>query len=222
MTSVQAIPTASELSFAALHSSNEHLLFVEGTLADFYAIEERRADYIEGIIVRHSPASLSHERTFLSVISHIYHFVKSRKLCTVLGSRSLVAFSDEHRFEPDILFIAQANTGVWVQHEREFRGIPELILEILSPSTRHYDLNVKRTLYQHYGVAETVCIDQRERRIIIDTLITPTAPTMPLPAPQDSSAEPLYNSLILQSGSAASAVLTGFEWSCDDVFNDTL
>jgi Uma2 family endonuclease len=215
MTSTAASVTASELPQALpvlVSTTHEHLLFVEGTLEDFYAIEEQKADYIERIIVMHSPASLSHERTFLRVITALYTVAEARALGTVLGSRSLIALSEDHRFEPDIVFIASDNAGVWTQGDREFRGVPELVVEILSPSTRHYDLNVKRTLYQHYGVAEIVFIDQREREIIIDTINAAGSSSAGL-------SEPHYTSTALrESGSARSSVVAGFTWTFDAVF----
>jgi Uma2 family endonuclease len=209
-----AEPSASAPLVSTLH---EHLLFVEGSLDDFYAIEEQKADYIEGIIVMHSPASLPHEEIFGDIYTDLRQFVKSRKLGTVLGSRSLVAFSDTHRFEPDIMFIASTNSGVWTQGEREFRGVPDLVVEILSTSTRRYDLDVKRTLYQHYGVAEIVFIDQREREIVIDQHDDDTNAYTTTVLRGGESAEGSENSE--GSASCESLVLAEFRWRFDELFS---
>jgi Uma2 family endonuclease len=44
---------------------------------------------------------------------------------------------------------------------------PALVVEILSPSTRHRDVGVKRAAYLHWGVPEYWIIDPDERVVII-------------------------------------------------------
>ena len=64
-----------------------------------------------------------------------------------------VVFSDFDVVEPDLLYISneRRNEIVTSQH---VRGVPELVVEISSPSTRTRDETIKLRLYERAGVLE--------------------------------------------------------------------
>ncbi|OGF53808.1 MAG: hypothetical protein A2Z21_01030 [Candidatus Fraserbacteria bacterium RBG_16_55_9] len=70
--------------------------------------------------------------------------------------------------QPDILYIS--NERRTIIHEEEIRGAPDLIVEILSPSTVGYDRTYKRTLYARHGVKEYWLVDPEEETIEVLTL----------------------------------------------------
>jgi Uma2 family endonuclease len=43
--------------------------------------------------------------------------------------------------------------------EGKFRGSPDLVIEILSPSNAYYDLRQKMAIYEKYGVNEYIIVD---------------------------------------------------------------
>jgi Uma2 family endonuclease len=51
---------------------------------------------------------------------------------------------------------------------KEFAGVPELVLEVLSPSNRRYDLRDKRLIYREAGVGEVWFVDAERRQILLD------------------------------------------------------
>ncbi len=61
-----------------------------------------------------------------------------------------VVFDDDDVTEPDVLFIRQERLGIVT--ESEVRGAPDLVVEVLSPSTRKRDLPVKAQTYAKYRV----------------------------------------------------------------------
>ena len=69
-----------------------------------------------------------------------------------------VVFSDFDVVEPDLLYLsnARAADALTPQH---VRGVPELVIEICSPSTRQRDETTKRRLYERAGVAEYWVVD---------------------------------------------------------------
>lgn len=68
-------------------SNKEYLISFEGTVDDYYGLEEKKAEYLEGIIVIQSQASLRHEEIFMDISNQLYNFVKEKNLGRVLGSR---------------------------------------------------------------------------------------------------------------------------------------
>ena len=69
-----------------------------------------------------------------------------------------VVFDDVNKVEPDVLYISHAR-AVLLQTERDLVGAPELFVEVSSPTTRSYDVTVKRALYERSGVSEYWFVD---------------------------------------------------------------
>ena len=84
-------------------------------------------------------------------------YLESRPLGRVFLSPLDVIFSDYDVVEPDLLYVSHerdaALTGTHV------RGVPELVIEIASKSTRKRDETIKRRLYERVGVSEYWTVD---------------------------------------------------------------
>jgi len=64
--------------------------------------------------------------------------------------------------EPDLLFLARGGSAVL---QRWVRGVPDLVVEVLSPSSVDFDRRVKRDLYERNGVPEYWIVDPEARTI---------------------------------------------------------
>ncbi len=149
-------------------SDKEYILTVEGTLDDFYTLEEKKVDYLNGVIIMQSPASLRHEEIFRELLTQIHLSVKENNIGRVLGSRFTIVLDKQYRFEPDIVFISNENKGIFTEYE--FIGIPDLVVEILSKTTRNYDLSIKREIYKTHNVKELYFLDYIDKLSYIDYL----------------------------------------------------
>ena len=84
----------------------------------------------------------------------------------MLGPDSLIHLAPGRKCAPDVFFIRQERVPMPLP--KEFEGVPELVVEVLSPSNRRYDLRDKRLIYREAGVGEVWFIDAELRRIIVD------------------------------------------------------
>lgn len=130
------------------------------------ADEDSRIELLDGVMLMHSPANVQHEDAFAFLLSLLRGFVLPKRLGRVLGSRTPMVFDDDRRFEPDLLFIQ--TESLHRLGEVELRGPADLVIEILSPATREYDLGEKRRAYAEGGVPEYWMIDLVNPRVLVD------------------------------------------------------
>ena len=93
-------------------------------------------------------------------------YVGEKALGSVLGPDGLIHVAPGRRFAPDLFFLRQGRLPTPVPEE--FEGVPDLVVEILSPSNRNDDLQYKRLAYQEAGVAEIWFVDPEEHQVIVD------------------------------------------------------
>ncbi|MVN20091.1 Uma2 family endonuclease [Mucilaginibacter arboris] len=70
-----------------------------------------------------------------------------------------VVLDEENIFQTDLIYISGERKKE-LFHDR-IMGAPDLIVEILSPSTAYYDLQQKKNFYERYGVKEYLIIDPK-------------------------------------------------------------
>lgn len=188
-----------DIGLVRLLNKHDSLITVAGSLDEFYALEETKADFVDGFIHIQMGASVIHEQIFVELITQLNLFVKKDQLGKVFGSRLSVGLSSSYHPEPDIFFVANNNSGKYANDR--FNGTPDLVIEIISPSTRKLDLEEKRPLYQNNLVPEIYFIDFDNKVVIIDLL-------------EDGK----YVSYTLNAGTFASKVLAGLEWEIEKMY----
>jgi len=68
-----------------------------------------------------------------------------------------VVLSDLDVVQPDVLFISAARASIIT--DKNIQGPPDLVIEILSETTRKTDEVIKRKLYERYGISEYWIVD---------------------------------------------------------------
>jgi Uma2 family endonuclease len=116
-----------------------------------------KADLINGVMIVATPASYTHERLFGFLMTFLNLYVEERGLGVILGSRSLVEVGPRSGYEPDLCFVAQGRLDII--NEDSITGPPDLVVEIISPSTRRVDAYTKKEGYARLGVPEYWLID---------------------------------------------------------------
>lgn len=129
--------------------------------------EDKRYELIEGDL-HMTPAPV----TAHQIISGRLHFrlmehVQKKGLGIVLAAPTDIVLSEEDVVQPDILFISNERRGI-IKPEN-IRGAPDLVIEILSPSTAERDLVIKKKLYARHAVREYWIVNPDEKTIEVMT-----------------------------------------------------
>ncbi len=127
--------------------------------------EDVRAEFIDGRIIVHSPASLIHVDLSGFVYTLVKLFVRKHKLGRVIGNNFQVRLRPGLRRVPDLMFIASNNTVTIT--ETQVDGAPDLVVEIVSPDSVERDWRDKFFEYEIAGVKEYWVLDHGNRRFEI-------------------------------------------------------
>jgi Uma2 family endonuclease len=128
--------------------------------------EDTKAELIDGVMIVHSPATMEHDNIGGFVRGLMSFYGDAKGLGVVLGPDSLIHLAPGRKCAPDVFFIRQAQVPTPLP--KEFEGVADLVLEVLSPSNRRYDIRDKRLIYREAGVGEVWFIDTELRQIIVD------------------------------------------------------
>lgn len=135
----------------------------EATPEDYEAIgdEDFKCEYLDGVLIVHSPATLEHEDEAGFVYIFLRDFASRHRLGRVFGANAVMQLG-HRRFSPDISYLSVANENR-VSGGR-VNGPMDLVVEVLSSSTRSYDRGEKLAAYQAGRVPEIWLIDEQNRR----------------------------------------------------------
>lgn len=172
----------------------------EWTYEDYARLPEdgHRYEVIRGVL--HVTPAPSYDHQFISIhlASRLLHFVETHHLGTVLTAPfDVVLPGVASPVQPDIVVLKsekQPSPGTG-----RFEGIPDLVVEILSPGTTRLDQHVKLEAYESAGVPEFWIVDPLGWLITVylldsqqglfeehgrfgpeDTLVSPTLPDFEL------------------------------------------
>ena len=90
-------------------------------------------------------------------------FNEQRRLGEVIFAPLDVYLSETETYQPDIIFISKDRLNII--GEKKIEAAPDLVIEILSPSTAYYDLRHKKRIYEKSGVKEYWIVDPMEKGI---------------------------------------------------------
>jgi Uma2 family endonuclease len=126
------------------------------TYADYLKWDDgQRWEIIDGEAYALSPApTLRHQAIIGGIFSRFELFLRG-KSCRPFIAPTDVVFDDENIVQPDMVVVCDPNklAGANIQ------GAPDLVIEILSPSTNLRDRRKKKTLYERFGVKEYLIVD---------------------------------------------------------------
>ena len=130
-----------------------------------YVNEDLNCELINGNLIIHSPASEEHEDIFSYLNTVFRLYLEKNKAGKMYGSRFIMRLSKKWNPEPD-LFIVLPNNYSNIK-DTYFDGPADLVIEILSKSTRELDLEKKLPKYLDSGVKEVWIIDPEKKELTI-------------------------------------------------------
>ena len=173
------------------------------TYQDYATLEgDERYELLDGELILVASPNRDHQAVSVRLLTRMHSFVEENDLGWVFDAPFDVLFTDTDVVQPDLMFISRERGHILTP--ANVQGAPDLIVEILSPSSSTRDWRAKRELYATHGVREYWIIDPTNRIVSVMLL-------------QDGVLQ--IEQTRTEDDTATSTVLDGFSVSLDSIFS---
>lgn len=132
------------------HYTYEDLLNWEG---------DERYELIDGTAYLLASPSPVHQRTLLNISSQVNDYLEGKKCSAYIAPFDVCLFGNKNEWnyrsdtivQPDLSIICDQDK---IDPHHGCNGAPDMVLEVVSPSSQRYDRLVKLNLYQRAGIKE--------------------------------------------------------------------
>ena len=133
------------------------------TYADYTAIPNDGKCYevVKGVLYMSPAPTPGHQSISVRLVAFLFQFVEAVGSGRVFHAPTDVELAPGDIVQPDVFVLLNANVGQ-IGEKRVFGG-PDLVVEILSPSTMSDDLHGKRDAYERAQVPEYWIVNPGER-----------------------------------------------------------
>lgn len=145
--------------------TNPHVRLTVRDYLDIPEDDENRYELIDGELYMAPAPTWEHQESIGNLFSFLREFARANGLGRVVASPIDVYLSEEDVFQPDIVFVSAERLGVI--HSSGVHGAPDLVIEMLSPSTELRDLTLKRERYEMFGAREYWLADPFAKTITV-------------------------------------------------------
>ncbi len=125
------------------------------------AVLKQRIEKINGKIYMMSPRPRVDHNRICTNISREFSLYLKGKRCEAFSDGVDVYLDDKNRFVPDVMIVCNPDI---VQYDG-IHGTPDLVVEVLSPSTAMNDRERKKIVYERAGVREYWIVSPLEKTV---------------------------------------------------------
>ncbi|MBM3998834.1 MAG: Uma2 family endonuclease [Planctomycetes bacterium] len=146
----------------------------QATLWDYEAyaaipFDGKRHEIIEGEHFVNPAPSLYHQEVSRHVQFQLYTQIELEGLGKVIDAPVDLQLSDHDIVQPDLVIVTRERKHILTP--TKIKGVPDLVVEILSPSNSDHDLKTKRNLYARAGIPEYWIVFPDEHQVLQLTLV---------------------------------------------------
>lgn len=173
------------------------------TYEDYAQLPEGASyELIRGTLVMSPSPSAEHQRILRRLAWSLQQYIDEEGQGEVFFAPMDVYLSKEDTPQPDLISIAEDRLDII--GEQKIEEAPDLVVEILSPSTAYRDLTTKKRLYEEHGVQEYWTVDPASKAVEVFTL---------------TDGRFIQHARLVEDGTAASKLLDGFQIDLANLFH---
>ena len=123
--------------------------------------EKRRVEKINGVTVMQAAMPAVNHNRVVTNLSSIFNRYLRGKRCEAFSDGVEVHLDEDNTFVPDAMIVCNKDI---IKHNGIF-GVPDLVAEVLSPSTARNDKGAKKDAYEKCGVREYWIADTKNKSV---------------------------------------------------------
>ena len=176
------------------------------TIKDYEALPEG-APYqlIDGEFVMSPAHDPFHQELLKRVFLKFFGAIEETGNGKVLFAPVDVYINEENAFQPDLVVLLKDSLEKIA--EKGVKGAPDMVVEVLSPSTAYYDLRKKKEVYERAGVKEYWIVDPEMEEVEVYT--------------NEGGSFRIF-SRAKKEGKVRSSLIKGLEIGLEDLFKEVL
>ena len=121
-------------------------------------------ELINGILVKRSAPSLRHQDASGNLFYAIKSFLKEKPIGKVYSAPVDVLIDDLNAYQPDIAFVSNERSFL-IEGGDYIAGVPDLVVEVISPGSVKRDRIEKKENYERYAVKELWFVDPQNQTV---------------------------------------------------------
>ncbi len=141
------------------------------TFADYLKWDEgERTELIDGEPVALASTSNKHQQILLALGAQLYNFLKGKKCKVYPAPFDVRLFERDDDCPQDVNTVVQPDITIVCDRSKldghGCKGAPDMVIEILSPSSQRHDRLRKFNLYQRAGIKEYWIVEPETERVL--------------------------------------------------------
>lgn len=128
---------------------------------------EQRYELIDGVVYNLASPSFNHQRIIHELHEVLYYWFKNKKCIPLTAPFDVTFLKDKDNVcvvQPDIVVLCDMEN---IDSYGKYTGIPTIVIEVLSPTTRSKDMLKKLEVYKRYGAREYWIVDSQNEQVFI-------------------------------------------------------
>jgi Uma2 family endonuclease len=123
----------------------------------------KRYEVVDGALFMTTAPDLDHQRPIMGLSGLIWTYLRRHRIGEVFAAPVGLILDEENGLQPDLVYVSLERAGILTR--RGIRGVPDLVVEVLSPSTEARDRGVKLRRYAAAGVPYYWIVDPATRTL---------------------------------------------------------
>lgn len=127
--------------------------------------EGTHAEVIDNQIYMSPSPVFNHQDVLLEIASQLKTILKGRGT-VVIAPFDIYLDETKNVVQPDIAVVLSSNPKT-LHAKSHYHGVPDIVVEILSPGNMEYDLIKKKELYQRFRISEYWIVNPESKTVVV-------------------------------------------------------
>ncbi len=124
-------------------------------------------ELLNGACLKKEKATILHQRTSGNIVFNLQKYLETGLLGELFFAPLDVVLDEHNAPQPDVIFVGNDKKLILNEDEQVIMGIPDIVVEVLSPGSVRRDRIDKKAIYEKAGIPEYWIVDPNYKNVEI-------------------------------------------------------